>query len=211
MPYQTLEYSNIQHRTLTKVLLHSDMMLHDLYNVFKLPPAITANGGAGNFSIAVVLLCIVDGLAVYLYPTKQVTDQEQRFKQLLREKLYWGPTNKGWVEQGLAAKQFYLEMRNPLVHELGADKTTSGRIGGHDEPRIGKWGSIPEASRDIDKIQSMKQWNVEWPILAIAKDDQGREFVKFSGAAMWWAVKKMIVDLINDKTIVQNATAQLPP
>jgi hypothetical protein len=57
----------------------------------------------------------------------------------------------------------------------------------------------------------MKQWNVEWPILAIAKDDQGREFVKFSGAAMWWAVKKMIVDLINDKTIVQNATAQLPP
>ena len=95
------------------------MLLHDLHNIFE----IASSGGAGNFSIAVVLLCIVDGLAVYLYPTTQVDDQEKRFKKLIREKLYWGPTKKGWVEQGLAAKQFYLEMRNPLVHELGVDIT----------------------------------------------------------------------------------------
>lgn len=113
------------------------------------------------------------------------------------------------MEEGLAAKQLYLEMRNPLVHELGADISTSARIAGHSEPHIGKWGSIPEGSRDIDQIQGMKQWNNEWPILAIAKDEQGREFVEFSGAAMWWAVKKMIVEVINDKSVIATATSVL--
>ncbi len=210
MPYQPLDYGHIQHPVFRKVLLHSDMMLHDLYNVFKLPPEATAQGGAGNFSIAVVLLCIVDGLAVYFYPTNRcVDDQKQRFKQLIREKLYWGPTKKGWVEKGIAAKQLYLEMRILLVHELGADVPTSARIPGHSEPRIGKWGSIPESSRDIDQIQSMDQWNDDWPILAISEDDKGREFVKFSGAAMYWAVKKMIVELINDKSVIENAAKLL--
>lgn len=205
MSYRPLEYSHIQHPTLIKILLHSDMLLHDLHNIFELSFESTSSGGAGNFSIAVVLLCVVDGLAVYLYPTTQVDNQEKRFKKLIREKLYWGPTKKGWVEQGLAAKQFYLEMRNPLVHELGADITTSARIARHSEPRIGKWGSIPEGFRDIKQIQSMDKWNDDWPILAISKDERGREFVKFSGAAMYWAVKKMIIELINDKFIIEHA------
>ncbi|PUB82291.1 MAG: hypothetical protein DBP01_16160 [gamma proteobacterium symbiont of Ctena orbiculata] len=184
------------------------MMLHDLYQIFSIPAEETKHGGAGNFTIAVILLCIVDGLAVYLYPTKQhVDDQERRFKKLLRKKLYWAPTNKGWVERGLAAKQFYLELRNLLVHELGADRWTSGRIENHLEPRIGKWGSIPEGSRDIDKIQDMSLWNDDWPILGMENDEQGEQYVQFSGAAMWWAVKKMIIELINDASIIQTASA----
>lgn len=104
MPYQPLEYSHIQHSVLKKVLLHSDMMLHDLYNVFKLPPEITAKGGAGSFSIAVVLLCIIDGLSVYLYPTTKVGDQKQRFKQLIRDKLYWGSDKKAVDGRGFGCE-----------------------------------------------------------------------------------------------------------
>jgi len=204
MPYQQLEYSHIQHPVLRKILLHSDMMLHDLYNIFKIQAENNAQGGGGNFSIAVVLLCIIDGLSVYFYPTKQVEDQEKRFKKLIRDKLHWGPVNKGWVERGLAAKQFYLEFRNPLVHGLGAHEHATSRIDGHAEPRIGKWGAIPKDSQDIDLIQSMQEWNDDWPIL-----ENKNSHVTFSGAAMWWAVKKMIIELINDKSIVDNAIARL--
>jgi hypothetical protein len=151
----------------------------------------------------------VDGLAVYLYPTKQlVNDQKKRFKQLLREKLYWGSSQKGWLKKDDAPKQFYLELRNLLVHELGADKRTSVRIEkNHLEPRIGKWGSIPEDSHDIDKIQDMATWNDDWPILSMGNDEQGKKYVIFSGAAMWWAVKKMINDLIKDTSVMQKAIA----
>lgn len=204
MPYQKLEYSHIQHPVLQKVLLHSDMMLHDLYNVFKIKTENNAQGGGGSFSIAVVLLCTIDGLSVYLYPTKQVESQEKRFKLLLRKKLPWGATSKGWVEQGLAAKQFYLEFRNPLVHMLGTHEHSTSRKSGHLEPCVGKWGAIPESAHDIDLIQAMDQWNDEWPILR----DMGTH-VTFSGAAMWWAVRKMINELISDQAVVDNATKYL--
>lgn len=101
-------------------------------------------------------------------------------------------------------------MRNPLVHELGADKVTSARIDGQLEPRIGKWGSIPEERRDIDhQIQDMKEWNDEWPILESSRDKRNREFVVFSGAAMYRAVKEMIVELVSDESIIQNAVVAL--
>lgn len=186
------------------------MMLHDLYQIFKIPLTEAEQGGAGNFTIAVILLCIVDGLSVYLYPTKPVVgDQKKRFKKLLRKKLYWGSVEKEWVEKDIAAKQFYNELRNLLVHELGADMWTSGRIDNHSEPRIGKWGSIPEASRDIDIIQDMSIWNDDWPILKIDRDDNGEEFVQFSGAVMWWVVKRMIIDLINNESVLENALSVL--
>jgi hypothetical protein len=184
------------------------MMLHDLYNIFKLPPESTANGGAGNFSIAVVLLCITDGLAVYLYPTRKINDQGKRFKQLIRDKMCWGPPNKRWMDKGKAAKLLYLELRNPLVHELGADKVTSARLAGHSEPRIGKWGSIPEESRDIDLIEGMQEWNKDWPILEVKKDER-EDYVMFSGAAMYWAVKRMISELVSDGLIIENAVKYL--
>ena len=97
MPYQNLKYDHIQHPTLHKVLEHSDAMLHDLYTIFETP---SKAGGAGNYSIAVVLLCIVDGLSCYLYPTYLYPTktlercQDSRFKKLIRDKLRWGQAKK---------------------------------------------------------------------------------------------------------------------
>ena len=208
MPYQGLEYDHIKHRMLKKILLHSDMLLRDLYGIFKLPIDKKSGEGAGNFSILIILLCIIDGLAVYIYPTRKVKDQEKRFKKLINEKLYWGPVSKSWLEKGLAAKQFYLELLNPLVHELGADKITSARMTGYLEPRIGKWGNIDEEARNIEVIENMKEWNDNWPTLTNMKDESG-EYIKFNGAAFYWSVKKMITELINDETIINNAIEYL--
>jgi hypothetical protein len=206
MAYRPLDYNHIQHEILRQILLHCDLLFRDLYQIFKIRSEDLTDDGAGNFTIAVMLLCIIDGLAVNLYPTKSIYDQEQRFKKLIRDKLPWGAAGKHWMEKGMAAKQLYLELRNPLVHELGADKATSIRQKGHSEPRVGKWGNVPKELQDIDQVEDMQEWNNDWPILAFMNNDKGNRYAQFNGAAMYWAVKKMIADLINDDSIINNAT-----
>ncbi len=208
MPYNEIEYSQITHQKLNKVLSHINVLFKDLYGVFKLPTDKTSGEGEGNFSITLVLLCIIDGISANIYPTKAIKDQEKRFKMLIRDKLYWGSTKDGWLDKGKAAKQLYLEIRNPLVHELGADKITSAREPGHREPRIGKWGSIEKSHHNIDLIDGLQQWNDNWPTLTVVSDAKG-DYIKFSAAALYWSVKKMAINLINDKNITQNAMIYL--
>ncbi len=204
MSYQELDYSHVTHPKLKKVLLHTNMLLKDLYGAFKLPVDERSGEGAGNFAIALVLLCIIDGISVSIYPTTAIKDQEKRFKKLIREKLYWGPAAKGWLEIGIAAKQLYLEIRNPLVHELGADKVTSARMTDHLEPRIGKWGSVEKQNQDIDIIENLQAWNDDWPTLTVVSSGNG-DYIKFSGAALYWSVKRMVIELINDPDVIKNA------
>lgn len=203
MPYAPISYSSITNRELAKIIRHSDHLLRDLYEIFKNQ----ATAGAGNFTITLVLLCIIDGISVYLYPTRKIVKQQNRFKKLIRDKLPWGPPGNGWLPIDIAAKQFYLELRNPLVHELGAD-APGARRPGQGEALIGKWGSIPTAFSDIEYIQSLSTWNVDWPILQYVKDTNGHDCLKLSGAALWWAVKKMIQDLVDDPTVCQAAVSQ---
>jgi hypothetical protein len=178
------------------------MLLHDLYSFFRMPPS--EHEGAGNFSILLVLLYIIDGISVFIYRTPKVDDQETRFKKLVRDRLHWGSTDNGWVEKGLAAKQMYLELRNPLVHELGADKVTSARNAGFLEPRISKWGNIDSDSHDIDLIEKLSSWNDHWPILKVCTIDRG-SYIKVNGAALYWAVKNMIEGLVSDEAILRDA------
>ena len=208
MSYLELDYSHITHPKLKKVLLHTDMLLKDLYGAFKLPVDKESGEGAGNFAITLVLLCIIDGVSANIYPTKIIKDQEKRFKKLIREKLYWGPQHKGWLEIGIAAKQLYLEIRNPLVHELGADKVTSARMPGHVEPRIGKWGGVEKEYQDIDKIDNLDSWNDNWPTLTVVSSENG-DYIKLSAAALYWSVKHMVIELINDADVIENAIKYL--
>jgi hypothetical protein len=63
MPYNEIEYGHITHPKLRKVLLHINMLFKDLYGAFKLPIDENAGEGGGNFAIAIVLLCIIDGVS----------------------------------------------------------------------------------------------------------------------------------------------------
>ncbi len=215
MPYTHLSYENFQDRRLRKAFKHADMFLHDTYGMFKTLPPKDGDGGGGNFSIVLVLLCIIDGLATEVWPGRAgqprqpgwrlcakrrdrvpKDDQEKRFKHLIREKLWWGPEGKGrWLDRGNAADQLYTEFRNPLVHELAKDKAARSRPTGFEEPMIGKWGAIPESMQDIAVIDALPKWDDAWPVMFETEDDQGRRRYKLAAAGLYWAVKQLAKDM----------------
>lgn len=137
---------------------HANGCMFDIYNMLRL---MAPNGGGCNYSAALVLLSVIDGLATEVWPgSDQEEDQEKRFKRLIRNKLPWGPEGKGkWVDKGNAADQLYTEFRNPLVHQLAWDKAASSRPFGYVEPVIGKWGPLPCDMRDMAKIDALPAWN----------------------------------------------------
>src|SRR5215475_3167015 len=121
MSYTHLDYQALQ-GPIKKVFRHADLYLFDTYGMFRdLPPA-GGDGGKGDFSIVLVLMCVIDGLAAEVWPA--CGEQKLRFKKLIRCRLPWGPEDKGkWVHKGIAADQLYNEFRNPLVHELAKDES----------------------------------------------------------------------------------------
>jgi hypothetical protein len=170
------------------------MYLFDTYGMLRILPPPDKDGGGSNFSVALVLLCVIDGLAKWSWPND---DQEERFKRLIRYQLPWGPEGKGkWVDKGNAADQLYTEFRNPLVHELANDKKARSRPPRYVEPVIGRWGLIPEELRDIEKIDALADWNKGWPILMEAADSQGNPRYKLTAPALYWAVKKMADEML---------------
>jgi len=199
--YTHLNWQKLSDTRMQEIFRHADEYLHDAYGMFKgLPPA-GGDGGGGNFSIVLVLLCVIDGLAREVWPTNAVEkDQGKRFKQLLRTKIHWGPEGRGkWFGKGIAADQLYTEFRNPLVHELAMERSrATSRPKGYIEPVVGKWGSLPEQLRDIAQIDDLEKWDDAWPVLAESKDEQGNLRLKLTAAALYWAVKQLAVKMLHD-------------
>jgi len=73
----------------------------------------------------------------------------------------------------MAAKQLYIEFRNPLVHELDAEKITSARQPCHIELTVGKWGKIPTEHRSIDQIDNRGVWYDKWAALYVMENENG--------------------------------------
>lgn len=207
MSYTHLKWRPLRDSHLKEVFEHTDMYLFDAYGMLRgLPPA-GGDGGGGNFSIALVLLCIIDGLAAEVWPGRdRETDQEKRFKRLIRCRFPWGPEGKcKWVDKGNAADQLYNEFRNPLVHDLAQDKAASSRPAGYVEPIIGKWGSIPNDMQDIAKIDALPRWDNAWPILSQTNDDRGNPRFKLAVAGLYWAVKQLAKDMVAGAQSSQSA------
>lgn len=200
MPYKHIDATQITHPIVKQAIERADMYLHDVYGMFSLPGADLEKSGGCNFSIALVLLCVIDGVSREIYPTRMVKDPDKRFKKLIRDKLYWpiNPKNTLWIDKADAANQLYLEVRNPLVHELARDKMTSARKKGHNEPIIGKWGEIDKEYRNIESIDAMTVWNNKWPTMYEKKSGDGRPCMKLCVAALYWSVKRMLDDLVKD-------------
>jgi hypothetical protein len=198
MPYRHLKWDTIQDPVRQSVFQHTDMYLFDTYGMLRTLPPSDKDGGGGNFSATLVLLCVIDGLAKWIWPT---AGQEQRFKGIIRCRLPWGPEGMGkWVDKGNAADQLYTEFRNPLVHGLANDTKASSRPAGYVEPVIGKWGSIPDELHDIEKIDALAEWNKDWPILMESADAQGNPRYKLTVPALYWAVKRMANEML-EKTL----------
>ena len=66
MPYRPVNYQDIPDHHLKEVFARADLLLKDVYGMFKLPPKLK---GAGSGDWALVLVCIIDGIARHVYPT----------------------------------------------------------------------------------------------------------------------------------------------
>jgi len=202
MTYSSLNLDRVTDCCLKALFQRANALLHDVYGIFRMLPPKDGDGGGGNFVAALALLCIIDGLANAVWPTKDgVLDQETRFKKLIVSKLRWGPEGKDkWVDKGNAADQLYTEFRNSLVHDLAQDRPSSSRPKGYKEPVIGTWGKIPEKNRTIAEIDAMTVWNDDWPIFYVDRAKQKEPKYKLSGVALYWAVKNMTEKMLRDKS-----------
>jgi hypothetical protein len=213
MSYVHLDYQALQDPRLRGVFHHADMYLFDVYGMFRRLPPEDRGGGGANFSIVLVLLCIVDGLATEVWPGRdQEKEQQKRFKRLIRDSLPWGPEGKGkWLDKGNAADQLYAEFRNPLVHHLARDRLVGSPALGHGERVVGRWGSVPANMRDIAKIEALPSWDDAWPILREREDEKGLLQYKLTAAGLYWAVKQLAKDMAAGKAgykhLAESATA----
>jgi len=205
MSYIPIQYNHVSDGFLKdEVFRRADWLLRDVYGMFTLPPASLQGAGGGNWAIALVLLCVIDGLSVHVFPTSQAcATQERRFRQLIRERLYWGLPKAGWYDKSKAAAVMYTEFRNPLVHELAADKAAKARPIEYKESAVGKWGFV--SVQDIDVLESMPTWNDQWPTLGVEDYDGGKR-LKLSCAALYWSIKQMTNALAADQEVVEAAS-----
>ena len=206
MSYKPLQYDHISDTFLKdEVFRRADLLLRDVFGMFTLPPASLPEAGGGNWAIALVLLCIIDGISCHVFPTEaRVKGQEKRFKYLIRSKLYWGPPKKGWYDRDKAAAVMYAELRNPLVHELAIDKPAKSRPREYYESAVGKWGFV--TAQDIAAIDGMYVWNDDWPTLGVEDYKDGKR-LKLSCAALYWTVKQLVNDLAADTAVVADASS----
>src|SRR3954454_10055834 len=97
--YRPVAYDHVPDAFLREeIFRRADWLLSDAYGMFAMQPVLGTGGG--NWSIGLVLLCVVDVISCHIYPTAAVAPrQEQRFKRLINRKLHWGPATKGWYNK----------------------------------------------------------------------------------------------------------------
>jgi hypothetical protein len=196
MPYARIAVAHIADARTRDLFRRADDFLADVYTMLSSRPLARTKGGGCNLTATLVLLCIVDAIATYVYPKVPVDGekdaQKRRFTRLLRDKLPWGPPKHGWVPKTVAAAVFYLEHRNTLTHALGTDRPSKHRGSGWVEPTAGIWGDI--RPQRIGVVDARKSWPEEWPALRVLTDGKGTRH-KVTVAGLYWAVKKMVADL----------------
>ncbi len=156
-----------------------------------------------NFAIAQVLASVVSGASVTLYSHSGSTGT--RFKGLLVDYYPWSdePSSAGSKEE--SARAIYSLVRNPLTHDLGLDLERKHRTQKvlvkrltTDQGRRGYTEAGVEALETDTRPRNLS------PTLKI-EDDRVVLLVE----ALYWGVRKMLVNLINDADRVSAAEAFL--
>lgn len=200
MPYQRIPSAHIADPQKRAIIHRADLLLGDVYTMCCKHPLDRTKAGGCNFSAALVLVCIIDALATYVYaPTKALPQkrgvQEERFKRLIQEQLFWYPE---WKSAAEFASFLWNECRNPLAHAAGLDGRSRHKDKGFDEPVVGFWGEVkPQKIANVDR---RKTWPKSWPILSpdrrVVRTATGKPArLKLTIVALYWAVKKLVLDL----------------
>ena len=202
MTYAHVPIEHIKDPSLKRVFTHASALLADTYSMLGVRPRARSQAGQCNFAIGLVLACIVDGLATEVWPVEPADDQLERMTILLDKHLRWGKKVDGWVTKTEAAQVLYHEVRNPLVHNLGADTRWRGRRRGFAEATL-----IPE-TRDQkipspDELERVTTWPSNSPVIW-TKEKTAAGLARFavSVPALYWHVKKLTSDLASDSALL---------
>jgi hypothetical protein len=49
--------------------------------------------------------------------------------------------------------------------------------------------------RNVARIDALPKWDDAWPILSAGKDDRGQPRLKLNVAGLYWAVKRLALDM----------------
>jgi hypothetical protein len=195
MPYERIPTAHIAAAGLRELFERADAYLADVYTMCSGHQLKRTKGGACLYPSTLVLLCVVDAMATYVWPRKPTGrrgDQERRLVTLMEEKLLPWPKVAGWTPMPDAAHILYIEMRNTLTHELGRDKASVFRQSGYAEPTIGFWGPVRPTRMSF--VDACKKWPETWPILGPLQDGRGTRD-KLTVVALYWAVKRMVKEM----------------
>lgn len=175
--------------------------------MFALPPEGLPDAGAGNWSIALVLLCLIDGLSMYVHPIypRGKRHHRKRFEMFLANKLLTGPQEP----RERAAATIYNEFRGLLVHELSVDKHEAIRNGSQAEPAVAKWTPIPEQEQDVGQIEQRIKTDYAWPVFSV-QPYNGRQRHVLCCAALYGSLKAVLNELANDQAVLKAAAVAYP-
>lgn len=187
------------------VFRRCDWLLADVYEMLNRLP--NDDIGGGNWSIAVVLLCMADGLSKWIHPIrpKGKKHHRKRFEQFVQDCLLRDDSPIGLD----TAASIYEDFRGILVHDLAVDRKEGVRNIASAEPAVSKWWPLPESDQSVEVLERLVQTNYRWPIFQDQSYDGKRRDV-LCAAALYGAMKRAVLDLLADQSVIEKARREYP-
>lgn len=205
MSYQRIQYISVP-SPVNDIFRRCDWFLADVHEMLdRLPDR--PNVGGGNWSIAVVLLCMADGLSKWVYPInpKGKKHHRKRFERFIQDHVLRDDSSIG----SDTAAGIYEDFRGILVHDLAVDRKEDVRNLASAEPAVSKWWPLPKSRQNVGELEQLVRTNYRWPVL----QDQpysGKRRDVLCAAALYGAMKRAVIDLIADKSVIEKARREYP-
>jgi hypothetical protein len=177
--------------------------LCDVHSMLRLPiPNYRIMAGC-NFAAVQVLMATIGGISTTLY--SHTGGKGKRFKDLLIGYYPWSLEPPNTVTPVQATDIIYSVFRDPLTHDLGLDiekkaKTPSVEI--KRRATKNKTRGLPE--KEIEALENTASRPNMSPTVTV-RPDATVLFIE----ALYWGVRRMIEDLLADKTRMQSADSFL--
>lgn len=173
--------------------------MSDVHVMLRLPiPDYRIMAGC-NFAISQVLMATIGGVSTTLY--SHSGGNGKRFKELLVDYYPWKYEPSQSIAPDKAAEIIYSVFRNPLTHDLGLDIEKKANTPVVKLKRLltkNKTRGLPE--KEIEALEDTTKRPSMMPTIIIRSDA-----TVLLVEALYWGVRRMIEELVADKTRMKAA------